>query len=146
MRAVLTLEFIGWDLWSYQQAQKRGFTPQCEARYERAFLRGGVAHFPRPWVARITGCDERHGLARTFVDGQIDFTHANSTGSRGIMLYFALAPGVYEVYARVSWTRSRRYFCQAHEDTSITEITREEVEQWLARPAANASAVSESTS
>jgi hypothetical protein len=138
MRAALALEWIGYD-----QA------PLGRAAHGHAIERHGhwqATDTSRPWVARITGPDTRYGLARRFVEGQIDFSQANSVGSRGVMLYFALAPGVYEVYARVSWTRSRRYFCQAHEDASITEMTREEVEQWLARLAASASVASASPS
>lgn len=85
-----------------------------------------IAPPPRPWVARWQR-DAQGRIARTFVRGQIDFSEASRSGERGVHLYFALAPGFYEVHAPLDWLTSRRYCCQVHADTTITEISREEM-------------------
>ncbi len=125
LRAVLKLEFIGENIWAYQRAAKR--YGAFVASLDREEFRSGPAHHARPWVARITGRDERHGLAREFIDGQIDYSDANGTGSRGVFLYFMLTPGVYEVYARETWTRTRRYFIRVTHDMTLVEMSEEEV-------------------
>jgi hypothetical protein len=86
---------------------------------------------PRPWVARITGRDERYGYARQFMDFQRDYSRANSTGSRGVYLCYALPPGVYQVKQFLSWRSCRRYFCRVEPDGTLSEITQEEVDTWL---------------
>lgn len=92
-----------------------------------AYFRTGL---PKPWVARITGRDPVYGYARQFMRGQKDYSQANSIGSRGVYLYYALESGVYEVNRRVSWKRSRRYFIRV-EDAQIAEIDEQEVGRWL---------------
>lgn len=84
----------------------------------------------RPWVARITGLDSRYGLAREFVRGTRDYSEANSVGSRGLYLYYALADGIYEVRELISWQRDRRYFVRS-EAGDIIEISRDDVDAWL---------------
>jgi hypothetical protein len=119
--AVLELEFIGENADAYrrlvdQQAKAAGVDLGTKSSC--------------PWVARITGFDATYGLAREFVRGQIDYSRANSKGSRGVYLYFPLKEGVYEVKQHLTWAKNRRYFCRV-EGMQITEITRDEVEQWL---------------
>ncbi len=92
----------------------------------------------RPWVARITGLDSRHGLAREFLRPLKDYRDANSTGSRGVWLTFVLRAGaLYEVHELLSWQRDRRYFCHV-EAGKLVELTREQV---LAQLAVGADAV-----
>lgn len=111
-RAVIALEDIGWG--------------GAAEKYAR--VRPGQS--PRAWVARLTAFQPEHGIfgdfERAFVAGQRDFSRTNRTGSRGIYLYYALTPGVYEVNERISWSTSRRYFVRVAEDTTITKISREE--------------------
>jgi len=129
MRAVLKLEIIGDNYYAYLAAKKRG-----EAKTSRSAERYGELlgrDKSRPWVARITGRDPKYGLAREFVKGQKDYSQANSVGSRGVYEYFALKDGsIYEVNARETWKRTRRYFIRV-ENTEITEISKEEVGRWL---------------
>lgn len=81
----------------------------------------------RPWVARITGRDPKHGLAREFLSPLRDWKDANSTGSRGVKLVFTLHSGrIYEVLELLSWSKERRYFCEAVEG-SVIEIEAAEV-------------------
>jgi hypothetical protein len=121
MLAVLSLEFIGEHFDAYARAATR---IAKKAGYDLGHKSN------RPWVARITGRCETYTYARSFLHGQIDYSRANSTGSRGVYLYFALKNGIYEVHAHLSWKRSRRYFIRV-EEAKITEISTEEVEAWL---------------
>lgn len=121
MLAVLSLEFIGED---FEAATRAASRAAKKVGYDLGHKSS------RPWVARITGRCEKYTYAREFLRGQIDYSRANSTGSRGVFLYFVLKDGIYEVYKHLSWKRSRRYFIRV-EVTTITEISREEVEEWL---------------
>lgn len=123
MIALLGLEAIGDD------ARERLAVAFAQRRYQDA---GRYLALPgRPWVARITGRDGRFGLARSFLRPQRDYSRAEGSGTRGIVLWYDLVEGeVYEVHELVSWTRDRRYFCRA-EHGKVVEITREEVERCL---------------
>jgi len=69
--------------------------------------------WPRPcWVAQIIGHDGRKWL-RAFLPGRRDYERANSKGSRGIMVHFAINEGpVYEVSSHLSWREVNRYFAR----------------------------------
>lgn len=121
MFAVLELEFIAENFY----ASKR-HASERDARYGEYLGRDKS----RPWVARLIGFDERLSFTREFVRGQIDYSRANSVGSRGVYLYFPLKDGIYEVNARETWKRTRRYFLRV-EDAKMDEISREEVVQCL---------------
>ena len=128
MLAVLKLELIGDNFFSYRRARASGKARE-NPRVERYGEMLGRDKSPS-WVARITGLDDKYGFAREFQRGQKDYSRANSIGSRGIYEYFALPDGIYEVHERLTWRRTRRYFIRV-KDTAITEISREEVEQCL---------------
>jgi hypothetical protein len=89
----------------------------------------------RPWVARITGFDEEYGYRREFLRGQWDYTNASSTGLRGVMAYYTLKPGLYQVNERTSWKHTRRYFILVEDtglfDAEYREISQEEADEWL---------------
>jgi len=131
MRAVLKLEYIAENYHAglREAAKRQSETPRSVSRYGDMLGRDKS----RPWVARLTGLDEQYGFSRAFVCGQIDYSRANSVGSRGVYLYFALTDGVYEVNERTSWTKVRRYFILV-DDTEIIEVERKDVEQWLQQP------------
>jgi hypothetical protein len=93
---------------------------------------GGRA-FPRrlfpgqPWVAEVVGTDPRYGLRRRFLRAKVDYYHANSVGTRGVMLCYLLDPGpIYEIYRKTSWTNAERFFARV-EDGRIVRVTRGEV-------------------
>jgi hypothetical protein len=86
---------------------------------------------PRPWVARLNGLDERWGFKREFVKGVHDYSYARRTGSRGIYLYFALAPGFYEIYRAISWKHDERYFIQVDGQGNWRKVNKEEVVECL---------------
>jgi hypothetical protein len=85
----------------------------------------------KPWVARLRGLSEEYGFDREFVHGQWDYSKASGTGARGIFVYYALKPGIYEVNERVSWKHVDRYFIRVTEGAEVERISREEVLQCL---------------
>ena len=95
----------------------------ADALFGSALGKSGMSN---PWCARITGMDSRFGFRREFMDGQKDYSQANSVGSRGIYLYYTLPPGVYEVFSRETWQGARRYFIRVQYG-KITEIDRRAV-------------------
>lgn len=124
MLAVLKVEHIGENYFTYRK--------QARERHERTERYGTYlgCNQSRAWCARLTGYDAQRRYIRAFVHGQIDYSQSNSTGSRGVYIYYALADGIYEVNERISWKHVRRYFIRV-ENTTITEITQEEVDTWL---------------
>ena len=76
--------------------------------------------FVKQWVGfNSNGIDERE------IQGQKDYTKANSVGSRGIYKYYFLADGgIYHVSAPQSWNHTDEYYCQVVND----EIVRLEFE------------------
>lgn len=124
MRAILKLEMIGDDYFYYKKHAKE----QNEMMEHRAKIFGPDK---KPsWIAKLTGLDDRYGYKRKFLRGTRDYSQANSTGSRGIFMYYILMPGIYEVHARITWRRVEHYFCRVI-GTQIIKISREEVEHCL---------------
>lgn len=120
--AVLKLEFIGENYFAYK---KQATIPHPATERYKDYLGRNQS---RPWVQQIV---KKGGhIAREYMPGQIDYSQANSTGSRGVYLYYYLPSGIYEVNERSSWTRVRRYFCKV-ELGQIIEISQEEVEECL---------------
>lgn len=110
MRHALALEWIGEDHHWVNRA--------CGLPYDG------------PWVARIKWDSEHERIKREFVRGQKDYSAANSVGSRGVMLYFAIEPGLYEVKARTSWKNSKRYFMVVEGPEQTRELSNQEAESW----------------
>jgi len=131
MRAVLRLEAIGDDVHAYKKLIRRGDIAPDNIRRIPAVkqLRS------RAWVARITGLDKNYRFKREFLTGQRDYSQANSVGSRGVYIYYALTDGVYEVNAPLSWTKTDRYFMRV-QGTTMTRISLEEVMTWASSSAA----------
>lgn len=113
MRASLHLELIGVD---------------AGPRYANYMGRNKS----NPWVARLCGLDDEYGFSREFMHGHRDYSNASGTGARGIFVYYALEPGIYEVNERTSWRHVDRYFIRVTETATVERITHEEVMQCLA--------------
>lgn len=125
LRTILKLEFIGENYFAYKRAVQQGKAERIRSTERYVDFLGRDKS--RPWVARVVGVQlDGFSFARAFVNGQIDYSQANSTGSRDVYIYYPLIDGLYEVNARESWTRVRRYFIKV-EYTQIIEISREEV-------------------
>lgn len=85
----------------------------------------------RGWIARITGTSERYGFKRKFERPNIDYSEANSVGSRGVYKHYYLDEGgVYEISEPTSWKRTDRYFGVV-QDADIIKIEKEEVLEWV---------------
>src|SRR5574341_1201559 len=81
---------------------------------------------PKPWVARLMSLDSHWGFQRQFVKGVYDYSYVHTRNAgRGIYLYFALAPGLYEVFTPISWKHERRYFIRVDESGKVLEIERD---------------------
>ena len=130
MKATISLEFIGAN--TYQQLQGiSNFVDQISPGLAKKFI-GDVPKGIKPWVAEITGKDDKFGLKRSFLKPNFDYKNANSKGSRGVQLWFVLeSDRLYQVYERTSWKGSRKYFCAVNVDGSIYELNDKEVEEWL---------------
>ncbi len=91
----------------------------------------GKKRMRMPWVAKVTGRDEKYGFHREFLAAKWLRRDANSTQSRGVMLEFDLQEGqLYQVHSFVSWRREDRYFCVVNAE-SIRRISENEVMEWL---------------
>lgn len=122
--AVLKLEFIGENYHAYKRS---GAKHEASERY-KSYLGHDQS---RPSVKRLRGYNEAYGFVSEEVRGQIDYSQANSVGSRSVFLYFALKDGVYEVTERTTWSKVRRYFILV-DQSDYVEVSREEVLSWLA--------------
>jgi len=118
MAYVLKLELIG-DQWGLKKETQL---------LTRIFL-GGIP--PSAWVAEIAGKSDRYGYERQFLKCKKDYSKSNSTGTRGVYVFYILQSGhCYEVKCRISWKRGDRYFCRI-EGTELIRMSKEEVDQWL---------------
>lgn len=85
----------------------------------------------RSWVCKILGEDTKYKFKREFLRPNLDYSEANSIGSRGVYAYYNLESGhIYEVSSPVSWKNTERYFCRVEND-AIVYMEKEEVIEWL---------------
>lgn len=84
------------------------------------------------WVAEITGFDPKYKYARNFLKRKLDYSRANSKGSRGVYAEYILESGkIYEVKEQTSWKKVYRYFCTVNNDGEIVILNESEVIEWL---------------
>lgn len=118
MRSVLRLEYIGYN---------RVVDRWIDRRYGREPRIDRLTYtLVEPYVRRVTGLHHSGRLRTERLDGQIDYSDANSCGSRGVHLYYWLSPGLYEVREQVNWKRHRIYYVEAR-DGECHEITLEQM-------------------
>lgn len=130
--AALRLEVIGeYYQWVAANRKNSKIVRHLPLREEINIIRYGQRKF-RPWVARLTGLDNRFGFQREFLVGMRDYSRADARCFRGIFEYFSLFPGVYEINECIKPGQARRYFVRV-EDAQIIEIGKEEVGHWLAK-------------
>lgn len=85
-----------------------------------------------PSVAVVVGRRSESELEKHYIHGQYNYRAANSTGSRGVTKTFVLGPNrLYEVHARESWSRGRRYCVAIRLDGSLYELSSEEASEWI---------------
>jgi hypothetical protein len=79
----------------------------------------------RAWVAKLGMAGGR--LTRDFLAPSAkDMSDASSTANRGVMLYFWLNDGIYDISSPVSWRNVDRYYCVVANGV-IHRITESEV-------------------
>ena len=127
MAYILKLECIGDNI----RAQSRFVTNIINEIYDG--LGDVVVGRPPsgPWVAEIDGKHPKYRWERRFLDGRKDYSEANSIVSRGVYLYYILAPGhIYEVNDLVSWQSRQRYFCRVDDNGALNHLTLENL-NWI---------------
>ncbi|SKO40283.1 hypothetical protein [Mycobacteroides abscessus] len=77
----------------------------------------------KTWLARITGIDEKFGMAREFVRWDRDGDHRSRSGMTGT-LYYTISDGVYEGNEPRSSKRGRFYLIV--EGGTEREVSKEE--------------------
>jgi len=94
-----------------------------------------IGSFPsRYFVAEITGVSKKFKWDRRFLRGNKDYARSNSSGSRGIFIYYTLESGkIYEVKEPASWKSFDRYFCYVNSSGDIIKILESEILEWLTR-------------
>ena len=126
MRYVLKLEAIGDNQTAYLRHYLKQDKPDRFGYKEiQAFKFGNKTL--TPWVSLLTGLTPKGFFTREFVEGQRDYSQTNSVGSRGIFIYYALRPGLYEINDRVTWKRADRYLCRIEDDQTLIRMSREEM-------------------
>lgn len=82
-------------------------------------------------VERVVGYNHRAGKLRTVpLNGYLDFSQANSAGSRGVFKTYFLDDGLYDVRSRISWGRVRQSYLLVA-DGQQRELSFDEVIAWL---------------
>jgi hypothetical protein len=83
-------------------------------------------------VEEIVGLNDE-GMIKRRLKGQLDYSKANSVGSRGVFEYFFLQEGaMYHVSAPQTWKRTDQYFCRI-ESGKIMRMGIEEAFECLLR-------------
>lgn len=119
--ATISLEHVADDIaWQHQRGgMRRDFD-----RWLRDWTKLGT-NKSFTCVKRITADDGRER-----VGGVPDYSNANCTGSRGVIYWYVLRPGVYEVNHRYKLNKVRRYFVLSEGGTT-REINQSEAVEWL---------------
>jgi hypothetical protein len=126
--ASLVLEWIGFDTYQEMKGFRRLTNEMIPGAGDRII--GTVP--ASAWVAELRGRHHKYTFERSFLRGKIDYSKANSKGSRGVEVHFVLYPGkYYEVSNPTSWRRTDRYFCRVTDDGEIVRIDRSEVLECL---------------
>ena len=123
MKAILSLETFGDDLRQEMKLFRKVFALYGETD---AFDQTIGVPPASSWAAEIVGPDPKYRLARRFLRGNVDYSHANGNGSRGVRKEFILESGhIYEVRSQETWSHFSRYFCTVSEDGEVIKIDEE---------------------
>lgn len=125
MRYVFKMEAIGDGFAAYLRHYNKTNPPRFGKREIDAYRFGRKEL--QPWVARINGLHPKFEFECEFLKAQKDYLSASSTGNRGIWLYYALKPGIYEINQRYTWNRHERYFARVVDDNTMERMTKAEV-------------------
>lgn len=95
-----------------------------------------LGHQPA-WVKRVSGLVPR-GLVEEFIQGNADYSNANSVGSRGICVFYLLKEDeIYHVSSPRNFKHCDTYFCRVENgeiirmefDEVIKELVKRKAEQ-----------------
>lgn len=143
LHATIDLELIADNFfWEERQRRKHGFNVDQDPVPFEMWLRQMKQLGPdksQTWVARVTAFGRRGAPQREFINCVKDYTNSNRAGSRGVVGWYVLREGVYEVNHRYKWNKVRRYF-MISEGGRAREIEKEEAIEWLSKSAISASA------
>lgn len=114
MRTTISSEWKNAGMWSHVATASR-------------ILDGDRKSFCKPWVAQITGFDFKFGFKREFIEPTIDWSNANPSCNRGVLMFWYLKNGYYETCLG---KRLERSFCCVRNGTR-SECSKEDVERWL---------------
>ena len=92
-------------------------------------LNPGERKAERPWIARITGFDDRYTFAREFLQGEV----AKVNRKRHTHTY-SLGPGLYEVNAPTAYDQADRYYLLVEADDTTRRLNKGEVLMRLTMP------------
>lgn len=85
------------------------------------------------WCAEITGISGRYRFERKFLDRKVDYSQANSRGTRGVYAVYILWEGkIYEISEQLSWKRSTRGFWRVVNGARVS-MNESEVEACFAK-------------
>jgi len=95
-----------------------------DMRRDNSFLWGALnpdeGKPQRPWVARLTGFDDRYTFARDFVRGEFAAYNRKSAQTRDTV--YDLAPGLYEVNAPTAYDQADRYYLVVEPDGASRRV------------------------
>lgn len=129
MKYTLGLEYIG-EAQDAHVALYSGIIDQVSNGLGKQVI--GKVRPRMPWVASLTGVDDKFGFKREFLNGNWQRKRSNSGGSRGTEIWFTLEHGkLYEVKSPVSWRSTHRYFCVVSDDGDMMRLSEAEAKEWL---------------
>lgn len=104
---------------------------EIEARDYTSFIGAKSIFKKKYWVAEIVGPDDKWKFKREFLNGKVDFTHANKRASRGVYIQYLLEPNrYYDVSSPMSNKFTDRYYCKVGRD-EVIRVDEMEVLDWV---------------
>lgn len=129
MKGRLAFEVFGENI----RSQIYGLEGLFKSASADKLFKDAIGKPPHPyWVAEIIDTHPIYKYERKFLPKKLDYTHANSVGSRGIIAEYILeSEKVYEVKQQITWKQSRRYFCAVSDDGDVIEIPETYVQEFF---------------
>lgn len=127
LKLVLKLECLSDQHWKNRRLLKLIY--RNSNKYLRQTKTGSDLYY-HPWVAEIKGFSEKYNFDRLFIKGTKDYSEANSSGTKGVYMYFFLNKNkLYEACENISFLERKRVFIKT-ENNIITKISPEEAIEW----------------
>lgn len=105
-----------------------GLSASRAARFRMLGMEREMYRMWRPWCALLLGVDEKFGYRREFLDPKVDYTHANSRGTRGVWFWFTLTSGqYYEARYPLNWRTRTHQFLTATTAGDVVDVDEDEI-------------------